>query len=241
MNIILIGYGKMGKEIERLAVEQNIAIIDRLEPDTEITEAAIRRTDVAVHFASPDSVLPHVKQWAAAGKNMVVGTTGWQKDLATIKSIVDETKIGLVYASNFSVGVHVLYRLIKESATIINKLSEYDVCIHEAHHKDKVDSPSGTALTAARILLDHITRKKTILSERPQGPIKPEQLQVTSTRAGAIVGTHTITFDSLADSIELKHTAKNRSGLARGALLAAEWIKGKQGLYTFEDVLADIV
>jgi 4-hydroxy-tetrahydrodipicolinate reductase len=241
MNIALIGYGKMGKEIDRLASERNIAVLARLEPGSEMKESEIRRTDVLIHFASPESVLPYVQQWATAKKNIVVGTTGWQKDLDRVKSIVAETKIGLVYASNFSVGVHLFFRLVKEAATLMNNFAEYDVTVHEAHHKDKVDSPSGTALTAARILLEGIHRKKTILSDTFHGKIKPDQLQVTSTRVGAIVGTHTIIFDSLADSIELKHTAKNRSGFALGAILAAEWVKDKHGLYTMEDVLADII
>jgi 4-hydroxy-tetrahydrodipicolinate reductase len=241
VNIILIGYGKMGKEIDRLASERNFAVLGRLEPDTAVKESDIQRTDVVLHFASPESVLPHVQRWAAAGKNIVVGTTGWQNDFEKIKAIVAEKRIGLVYASNFSIGVHIFFRLIKEAATLINSFADYDVSVHEAHHKDKVDSPSGTALTAAKILLEHIERKKTILSGSPQGKIKPDQLQITSTRAGAIVGTHILTLDSLADTIELKHTAKSRAGLALGALLSAEWIKGKHGLYTFEDVLAETI
>jgi 4-hydroxy-tetrahydrodipicolinate reductase len=241
MNIILIGYGKMGKEIDRLASERNFTVLGRLEPDTVVKESDIQRTDVLLHFASPESVLPHVQRWAAAGKNIVVGTTGWQDDFEKVKAIVAEKKIGLVYASNFSVGVHIFFRLITEAATLINTFADYDVTVHEAHHKDKVDSPSGTALTAAKILLEHIERKKTILSGSPQGRIKPDQLQITSTRAGAIVGTHTLTLDSLADTIELKHTAKSRAGLALGALLSAEWVKGKRGLYTFEDVLAETI
>jgi 4-hydroxy-tetrahydrodipicolinate reductase len=241
MNITLIGYGKMGKEIDRLASERGVTIIERLDLGSPIKDSEIQRTDVAIHFASPESLLPHVQRWAAAGKNIVVGTTGWQNDFDKVKAIVAETKIGLVYASNFSIGVHIFFRLIKEAATLINKFAEYDVSVHEAHHKDKVDSPSGTALTAAKILLGDIERKKTILSDPPQGRIKPDQLQITSTRAGAIVGTHTVTIDSLADSIEVKHTAKSRTGFALGALLSAEWIKNKHGLYTFEDVLADTI
>jgi 4-hydroxy-tetrahydrodipicolinate reductase len=241
MNITLIGYGKMGKEIDRLASERGITVIERLDIGSPIKDSEIQRTDVAIHFASPETVLSHVQRFAAAGKNIVVGTTGWQKDFDKVKAIVTETKIGLVHASNFSIGVHVFFRLIKEAAMLMNKFSEYDVSVHEAHHKDKVDSPSGTALTAAKILLGQIERKKIVLSDPLQGKIKPDQLQITSTRSGAIVGTHTITFDSSADSIELKHSAKNRSGFALGAILAAEWVKNKHGLFTFEDVLADTV
>lgn len=241
MNVTLIGYGKMGKEIDRLASERGFNVVHRVTSQTTLKDDDIRRADVAIHFARPESVLPHVQRWSALKKNMVVGTTGWQDDLDNVRSLVDKAGIGFLYASNFSVGVHIFFRLLKESAKLINNFAEYDVSVHEAHHKDKVDSPSGTAMSAAKILLEHIQRKKTILSTPPQGKIKPEQLQITSTRAGAIVGTHTISFDSVADTIELKHTAKNRSGFAFGALLAAEWIQGKHGMFTMEDVLTDIV
>ena len=230
----------MGKELDRIAAERGHTVLGRLEPDTPISADAIQRTDVVIHFASPESVLPYVQRWAELGKNIVVGTTGWQRDFEKVKGIVAERNIGLVHASNFSIGVNIFFRLVRESARLMNNFAEYDVSVHEAHHKDKVDSPSGTALTAARILLEQIKRKKTILSEPPQGRIKPDQLQISSTRAGSIVGTHTITFDSLADSIELKHTAKNRTGFALGSLLAAEWVKDKRGLFTIEDVLSDI-
>lgn len=241
MNITLIGYGKMGKEIDRLAAERGLNVVSRLASGSTLKDSDIQHTDVAIHFARPDSVLPHVQRWSASKKNMVVGTTGWQQEFDNVKAVVAESNIGLVYASNFSIGVNIFFRLLKEAAKLINNFADYDVSVHEAHHKDKMDSPSGTALTAAKILLEHIERKKTILSQPPQGRIRPDQLQITSTRAGTTVGTHAVTFDSLADSLELKHTAKNRTGFALGALLAAEWVKDKHGLFTVEDALADII
>jgi 4-hydroxy-tetrahydrodipicolinate reductase len=241
MNITLIGYGKMGKEIDRIASDRNIQIVGRIDTEQMWNEDEIKRSDVVIHFAYADSVLSHVQRCCSLKKNMVIGTTGWQQDLDKVKAAVAAAKTGLVYASNFSVGVQVFFRLVRETARLINKFTEYDVTVHEAHHRDKADSPSGTALTAAKILLEQIERKKTILTAPPQGKIKPEQLQVTSTRAGAIVGTHTVMFDSSADTIELHHSAKNRTGFAVGALLAAEWVRGKTGTFTMEDVLADIV
>ncbi len=241
MNITLIGYGKMGKEIERIASERNIRVIGRYDTGDAWNENEIKQSDAVIHFAYADSVLAHVKRCASLQKNVVIGTTGWQQDLDKVKSVVTEAKTGLVYASNFSVGVQVFLRVVREAARLMNKFEDYDVALHEAHHKDKADSPSGTALTAAKIVLDQIQRKKSILTGAPQGKIKHDQLQVTSTRAGAIVGTHTVTFDSPADTIELKHNAKSRAGFAAGALTAAEWIRGKTGVYTMEDVLADIV
>ncbi len=241
MNITLIGYGKMGKEIDRIASERGLHIVNRLTSQSTWNEQENKNSDVAIHFARPDSVLPYVQRWASLRKNMVIGTTGWQNDFDKVNSVVADAKVGVVYASNFSIGVQIFFRLIKETARLMNRFGEYDVTVHEAHHKDKVDSPSGTALSAAKILLEQMERKKTILTDPPQGKIKPDQLQITSTRAGAIVGVHSVTFDSLADSIELKHAAKNRTGFALGALLAAEWVVGKQGLFTMENVLTDIV
>ncbi len=241
MDITLIGYGKMGKEVERIARERGHAIRGTFDIDSTFKENDLASSNVAIHFARYDAVVPHVLLCGKVKRNIVIGTTGWQQDLDKVRSIVSEAGIGVVYASNFSIGVHVFFRLIREAARLFDKLSEYDITIHEQHHKDKIDSPSGTALAAADILLHDIRRKKSILSGSPKGKINPEELQITSTRAGAIVGTHAVTFDSFADAIELKHSAKNRAGLALGALLAAEWIEGKQGLHTMDDVLGDII
>ncbi len=230
----------MGKEIDRIAAERGIHIVCRMTSRSAWDDKEVKGSDVAIHFARPDSVLSHVQRLASLNKNVVVGTTGWQDDLEKVRSIVQESKIGLVYASNFSVGVQIFFRLLKDAARLINKFPDYDVTVHETHHQGKVDSPSGTALSAAKILLEDLERKKTILTEPPHGKIRPDQLQVTSTRVGAVVGEHNVAFDSVADSIELKHEAKNRSGFALGALLAAEWVLGKQGLFTMDDVLADI-
>ncbi len=241
MKIFLIGYGKMGKEIERIAPERGIQVAGRSTSDVPWNNESLRPVDVAVHFARANCVVNNVRRLSQLRKNTVIGTTGWQKDLEEVKSLVQSGGIGLVYASNFSIGVQVFLRALRETAKLMNKFSEYDVTVHEAHHKDKIDSPSGTALSAANIVLEQMERKKTILPGNPAGKIKPEELQISSTRSGAIVGTHTVTFDSAADSLELRHTAKNRAGFALGALLAAEWIRGKQGLFTIDDVLADIV
>jgi 4-hydroxy-tetrahydrodipicolinate reductase len=242
MNIALIGYGKMGKEIERLALERGMTIVARIDSQSpSLSDEITRTTDVAIHFATPSSVLGHIEQWAGFGKNMVVGTTGWQNELAKVQSIVSKNNIGLVYASNFSLGVNILLNLVKQAGILFNNFTEYDVFLHEIHHKDKLDSPSGTALTLADVVLKTMKRKKEILSETAKGKIKPEQLHVTSTRAGAVIGTHRVTFDSIADSIELTHTAKNRTGFALGALLAAEWIQGKRGIFTMEDVLSNLL
>jgi len=241
LRLALIGYGKMGKEVERIAVERGIEITARIDVDSpSLSTEEVRRADVAVHFAAPSTVHSHVKELAQLRKPIVVGTTGWQKDSGAIQSIVESSGIGLVHASNFSVGVNILYRLLGEAGTLFDRFSEYDVSVHEIHHKDKLDAPSGTALSIADILLKRLRRKREILAGSPDGKIRPEQLHVSSGRYGSVVGTHRVTFDSTADSIEIVHTAKNRSGFALGAVVAAEWVKDKKGMFTFEDVLEDL-
>jgi 4-hydroxy-tetrahydrodipicolinate reductase len=242
MNIALIGYGKMGKELDQLARDRSINVVAHLNSQSPIPPADVLESiDVAIHFATPQTVVNHVGEWARKKKNLVIGTTGWQADLPKVRAIVEETQIGLVHASNFSVGVNLFNLIVRQAGMALDKFPEYDVFIHETHHKEKIDSPSGTALTLGNILLKTFARKKEILSKSPEGKIKPGQLQVSSTRAGSVVGTHRVVFDSEADQIELIHTAKNRSGFALGALLAAEWVRGKKGFFTMDDVLADFL
>lgn len=239
MNIILIGYGKMGKEVERLALERGMTVLAKVNTKTGLSKEALDAADVLIHFATPETLLRHVNQARDAKKNIVIGTTGWQNDFPTIRSLIVSAGIGMVYASNFSVSIAIFNELVKHAGRLFNGLNQYDAAIHEIHHKDKMDAPSGTALTLAHALMETFRRKKHVLAGNPSGKIKPEQLHVTSTRTGAVVGTHRVTFDSTADSIELTHEAKNRSAFAFGALLAAEWIKGKQGVFTFDDVIAE--
>ena len=239
--LAIIGYGKMGKEVERIAHERGMVITARVDIDgPPLDSEGVKTADVAVHFAAPSTVVQHVQELARLGKSIVVGTTGWHQERTTIQQTVERNGIGLVHASNFSIGVNILYRLINEAGLLFDQFSDYDVAIHETHHREKLDAPSGTALSLADILLKSVKRKKEILSGSPNGKIRPEQLQITSTRQGAVVGEHRVTFDSVADSIEIVHRAKNRTGFALGAVVGAEWIKGKKGMFTFDDVLQDL-
>jgi len=241
LRLALIGYGKMGKEVERAAVERGMEITARIDIDSpSLSTDAVRRADVAIHFAIPPTVQKHVEELANLGKPIVVGTTGWAKQAKAIQSTVESKGIGLVYASNFSIGVNIVFRLLKEAGLLFDRFPEYDVSVHEVHHKDKLDAPSGTSLSIADVLLNSIKRKKEVLSGAPDGKIRPEQLQITSGRYGSVVGVHRVAFDSMADSVEIVHTAKNRTGFALGAVVAAEWVKDKKGMFTFEDVLADL-
>jgi len=241
LRLALIGYGKMGKEVERVALERGIDITARVDIDTpSLSIEGVRTADVAIHFALPPTVVKHVEELAALNTSVVVGTTGWHRELETIRSVVASSNIGLVHASNFSLGVNILYRILKEAGTLMNRFPAYDVSVHEIHHKDKIDFPSGTAASIANIFLSTVQRKSVMLAGSSDGKIRPEQLHVTSERIGSVVGTHRVTFDSLADSIEIVHTAKNRTGFALGAVIAAEWLKGRRGMYSFDEVLEDV-
>jgi len=245
MNIALIGHGNMGKEVERAAAARNITVkkIFNIENNLRgigITPTILDNVDVCIDFSVPSAVVNNISIIAACGKNIVVGTTGWYDKLEEVKKIVHEKKIGLLYSSNFSLGMNIFYQIVASAVTSMDKFDMYDIAIQEIHHRKKADSPSGTALTLSQIILQHTRRKKEIFHEPAHHEIKPEQLHVTSTRVGNVAGTHTVIFDSEADSVELTHTAKNRSGFALGALIAAEWLKGKKGLYTMKDVFTSI-
>ncbi len=241
MRLALIGYGKMGKEIERLALERGWSVDLRIDIDTPpVTPAQRNNIDVVIYFAQAGSIADDLTPWMEAHKPIVVGTTGWQEQMPRIETLVKKNNIGLIYASNFSLGVNIFFHLVRNAAKMMNSFADYDAFIQEIHHKDKLDSPSGTALTMGQIVLKHLGRKKELLNETSHGKIRPEQLHISSTRSGSVVGTHVLAFDSAADTIELKHMAKNRSGLALGALLAAEWIIGKKGLFTMDDLFQDL-
>ena len=242
MNIALIGHGKMGKEVEAAAhgrsscVKQVFTSKNNLQ-GVGITKQSLKDVDVCIDFSSPGAVVDNVEAAANAGKNIVVGTTGWYDKLDEVKQIVKTKKVGLLYSSNFSLGMNIFYQIVSSSAHVLDKFEGYDAAITEVHHRGKADSPSGTALTLGQVLLQQFHRKKDVLHETPHAAVRPEQLQITSTRVGHVTGMHRVIFDSDADCIELVHTAKNRSGFALGALIAAEWLKGKKGVFTMKDVL----
>ncbi len=245
MRISILGYGRMGHEIERLAKSRNIevaSIIDRSNPDAtskKITEEVLEKADVVVDFTHPDTVLENIKLVSSLGKNLVVGTTGWYQSLDEAKDAVRKNNAGLIYSPNFSIGVNLFFRIVEESSRLFDKVEDYDVFVYEGHHNQKADSPSGTAKAIADVIVKNIKRKNRIVTGSLDRKILSEELHVTSFRAGYTPGTHVVGFDSEADTIELKHTARSRTGFALGALLAAEWINGKRGFYTMDDFLSD--
>ncbi|MEW6510810.1 MAG: 4-hydroxy-tetrahydrodipicolinate reductase [Bacteroidota bacterium] len=242
MNIALIGYGKMGKEVERVAKEKGLTVakVFDLHNNTGglgLTKEALKGIDVCIDFTVPGAVIANIEAAAECGKNIVVGTTGWYDRLEHVKKLVKESHIGLLYASNFSLGVNLFMNIVSHAAHLFDKYPEYDVAVTEVHHRGKADSPSGTALSLGASILQGMKRKSEIFSDTSKGKIKHHQLHVTSSRLGHVTGRHAVMFDSDADCIEMTHTAKNRTGFALGAVVAAEWLKGKKGMYTMRDVI----
>jgi 4-hydroxy-tetrahydrodipicolinate reductase len=247
MKIGLIGYGKMGQEVEKAALGRGHQIGVRIDPAGRdqclpaISAIALAETDVAIEFSHPDAVLENLRKLIQLKKPAVVGTTGWLGQIGEIRDFCHQQGSALVYAPNFSLGVNLFYRILEKAAQLFNHFDAYDVALMETHHRHKVDSPSGTAQKMAGILLQNLERKKKITSDALDRAIAPDELHLVSVRAGEFPGTHNVVFDSLADTIELTHTARSRAGFALGAVLAAEWVKGRQGVYSFEQVLNEIL
>jgi 4-hydroxy-tetrahydrodipicolinate reductase len=228
LSLALLGYGKMGKTIARLAPERGFQVRLVIDIDANAGGAAITREsfagiDVAVDFTTPDAVLENIRRVAGLGVNLVVGTTGWNDRLDAVREIIEKSGVGMVYAANFSIGVQLFYRAARAVAeTFATRFPMYEPYITETHHRAKKDAPSGTAKEL----------------QRQVGPLlSGREIPVSSVRAGFIPGTHELGFDSEADTIILRHTARSRQGFAEGALYAARWVVGQKGLFTFADVL----
>jgi len=240
MNIALVGYGKMGREIERLALERGHTIAARLDIGEAITTDILNGADCAIEFTTPGAAVANIHALAGCGCSVVAGTTGWYDRLGEVTESVTRHKTGLLYSPNFSIGVNIFFRIVREASRLFTTVDGYDVAVHELHHRMKLDSPSGTAVKIAEIILEEFKRKKRIQGETQHGAIAPEDLHVSSTRVGAVTGTHEVLFDSQWDSVELTHTVKQRAALASGAVLAAEWLGKRTGIYTFDDVLESL-
>lgn len=241
--IAIIGYGQMGQLIEKLALKNNCQVATIIDPklDSEISEESLANVDVCINFTVPDVVLTNIDKISQLKKNIVLGTTGWSDKKEIIKKIVLKNDIGLIYAFNFSLGMNLFYSIIDNSTKLMNKVSEYDIWGLEMHHNKKIDSPSGTAKILSEIVIKNTQNKSHTQYDRLNRKIKQHEFHFGSIRAGNIPGTHLIGFDSVADTIEIKHIARNREGLAIGALKAANWIKGKKGFHDFKKVFSEII
>lgn len=246
MKIALLGYGRMGRAVEELALARGHEVVLRLGSAGEVGPEALSdesapAVDVAIDFTVPDAVVENVRAAAAAGVAMVVGTTGWYDRLDEVEEIVEEAGTGLIWAANFSLGVQLFFRVIRTAARLADGVADYDAYVSEIHHRHKVDHPSGTAGRLAEILLAELSKKKEWAAVPGKGRIDPDLLQVTSVRAGEDPGAHSVVFDGPHDRIELSHQARGREGFAAGALEAAEWILGRRGVFTVEEMLDDLL
>jgi 4-hydroxy-tetrahydrodipicolinate reductase len=224
----------MGREVEKVAREAGDNVVAVFDIDSPVSAAALEPADVCIEFSVPGAVLGNMKVAAEAGVDIVVGATGWYDRLDEVRGWFTDS--ALLYAQNFSIGVNVFYRIVRRAAELVGPLSQYDVYVEEQHHRRKLDSPSGTAERLAEILLGEVRQKTHVLRGAPASAMPPDALQISSIRAGAIAGVHTVGFDSEADYIELKHVARNRTGFALGALAAARWVRGRKGVFTMDDV-----
>jgi 4-hydroxy-tetrahydrodipicolinate reductase len=195
----------------------------------------------ASFYENSSSIMNNIKKYAELGKNAVIGTTGWYDHIEEIRKLVETSGIGLIYSSNFSIGVNIFNRIVERAAELFDKFDMYDVAGIEYHHNRKADSPSGTAIGLANILKDGLARKKEIVYKMMDRRIEPHELHFASVRCGSITGKHEIIFDSNADSIQLIHSAKNREGFAAGALEAAKWIHGRKGFFNIDDLVREIM
>jgi 4-hydroxy-tetrahydrodipicolinate reductase len=229
LNLALLGHGKMGGAVARIAPERgfDLRLILTIESNPDgvaITEENFRGIDVAIDFTQPDVVVENIRRVAALGVSLVVGTTGWNERFAEVEKIVAESGIGLVHAANFSIGVQLFYRLAREAAKIFAPYAMYEPYIVEAHHKFKKDAPSGTALE---------------LKRRVAPGLPGREIPTSSVRGGYIPGTHEMGFDSEADTVLVRHNARSRQGFAEGALYAARWVAGKKGMFAFDEILEE--
>ena len=236
MNIALIGYGRMGHEIEAIAVKRGhvIKLIIDKDNTNDLNEAKLKGIDVAIEFSSPGAAFNNIVKCFTMKIPVVSGTTGWLNDYDKAVDICKKNNISFIHSSNFSIGVNLLFWLNKELAKQIDRYSDYNVSIEEIHHTKKLDAPSGTAITLAAGIMEKHSDYESWCCENEK---TSKSIPIRSVREGVVPGTHTVIWDSEIDSISLKHEAKNRKGFALGAVVAAEFIYSKEGIFTMNDVM----
>lgn len=239
MKIGLIGYGKMGKAIERIALERGHSIAYKVDSKTTIDQVDLNLADVAIEFTQPGLVIKHIEACLTQKTPVVVGTTAWQDQLPYVATLVTEKCGSLLHASNFSVGVNILFNINEKLATLMNPHPEYKAQIEEIHHVQKLDAPSGTAVSLAQGIIQCNHNYKSWKSETGAWPqVSDHELPIQALREPDVPGTHTISYISKIDTLTLSHEAHSRDGFALGAVIAAEFLHGKSGVYTMRDVLA---
>lgn len=239
MKIALIGLGKMGHEVESLIRESGTHQVVSISYESRtgsLDKAGIKKADVAIDFTSPETVVDTIQEVLSLGTNMVVGTTGWYDDLLKVKALVKKYKKGLIYGSNFSIGTNIFFQVVSFASSLYSRFGDYDVAGFEIHHTGKKDSPSGTAKKLASIIMENFPKKRKLETGRLDRQIGKDELHFASIRTGRYFGYHEVLFDSSADEIKLSHNSHSRRGFAEGALIAAEFINGKKGFYSFDEI-----
>ncbi len=230
MNIALLGYGRMGKEIEKIAISRGHTIVIKKNTEEKVD---LNIADVAIDFSLPSAAFNNITNCFKNSVPVVSGTTGWLENYQEAVNLCEKYKGAFIYASNFSVGVNLFFELNKQLSKLMRGRNEYSVAMEEIHHTKKLDAPSGTAITLAEDIIENSDKKKWQLNESAS----KESIPIVAKRIPEVPGTHSITYNSLVDDIEIKHTAHNRKGFALGAVIAAEWLVGKQGVFSMKDVL----
>lgn len=238
MKIALIGYGKMGKIIEEIAISRGHSIVAKSNRANPIDTIDFSEVDIAIEFTIPELAVGHIQHCVDQNTPVVVGTTAWNDQMPFVKEYVSKHNGSLLYASNFSIGVNIFFDINKRLAKLMSTHPEYHAKIEETHHLQKIDAPSGTAVTIANDILFQNENLSSWVHEKNKAPITNNgQLGVTSYRKEGVPGTHVVTYSSDIDTIELTHTAHNRKGFGLGAVIAAEWLVNKKGIYTMQDVI----
>jgi 4-hydroxy-tetrahydrodipicolinate reductase len=238
MNIALIGYGKMGKEIEQIALSRGHTIVLKVDITNAKTYSVeeLKKADVAIEFSTPEAVIGNIYNCFDASVPVVVGTTGWLKHLEDVKQKCTDKNQTLFYASNYSIGVNLFFKLNEYLAKLMNAYSDYDVTMEEIHHVHKLDSPSGTAISLANQVIEKIDAKQKWVNTATSAK---NELGIISKRLDEVPGTHTVTYGSDVDEICITHIAHSRKGFALGAVIAAEWTKGKKGIFGMNDLMGN--
>lgn len=249
MKVAIVGYGKMGKLIRSQALglgHEVVAVIDPFAQlpevtDTHLDASTLNGCTVAIDFTHPSVVVDNIVLYARLGIPAVIGTTGWYDRLESVREAIDEQSCAVIYSGNFSLGVALFFQVVKYASRLFGKSGLYDPFIQETHHAQKADSPSGTALMLAQMVLENSPTKTSIYADTLHRRREDTEIHVASVRGGSVPGTHTVTFDSQDDTIELTHRARSREGFATGALKAASWVAdGRKGFFTLDAMLEDV-
>lgn len=245
IKVALIGYGRMGKELHTIIRERgwpDPILIDPHHNDAygRVDEAPLDQADVCIEFTEPDQALDAILRALRTGTPVISGTTGWEQNVSQIRKAVRDHRTAFLHANNFSLGVYLFSEIVEYATKLLGRFPEYDLALHETHHRGKKDVPSGTAqMLARKVRAAHPGKRRTLYTVEG-ADIEPETLMISSSRVGSVFGEHCLRVDSEGDGLEIKHVAKSRRGFAEGAVTAAKWIVGEVGIFTLEDMINDI-